>query len=632
MGIARLHHLLQPYGAPFIAEFSPPSNTTSADEPGAPTPTTSKPSVSNTNSNRPIILDGPSFAYHIHHTCGGIVRPRSQAAIPHYGDLARAAVAWLDQLERFGLRVVAIVFDGALPDWKIETRMGRLEMKVATLLAWKAGLGTGFEGAQDQVSRLGDSFGDDGSLFLLLRSCQSAQSSSEMPTVPFLTAAVVEGLLRSRFGHTVSIVSGEADTVCAELTKRHMNAIVLSSDGDLLVHDLGTTGSVMSFKSIAIEQSSSGSQVRFMLKSTIFSPSTIAARFQLRSLLPFGFCVRKLGRKASVSACIEAAKSLEMTDQAYQGFLEEYDSQPFPEVSSSEIKSLQHCDTTVSEYLCSQLSGTSREHVVPTIYLPVLIEDPSRSTAWDQSIHIRQVSYTLVSESLSKHSSPHTIELTRRGHRVVPVAVPHLSPIDLRQRITEELDLLSGLSADSGMPQLPTTLRWRAIVLFLLLPLLSGSSTNVIFSFDVKEFLKGHWIHRSDGRRTEWPYIHFSAQLQGIWCSLRMLLQTIRFLRSVSAEPLEMVGKLERELSLLPGVVEFFDDAAAEDGVVEEVLGWLELKFSDVIQKNEASTKTKRKRKAKGQSSHAKEEGLSKKAATQNGTGYFSVLRGLETD
>ena len=86
MGIPHLSHQLQPHGVKVVL-----SRTTTTDSAG----------------QFSTIIDGPSLAYHCFHAC---MSRRSGArnayeAAPSYRELGEAAVAWLEQIEHYGLRV-----------------------------------------------------------------------------------------------------------------------------------------------------------------------------------------------------------------------------------------------------------------------------------------------------------------------------------------------------------------------------------------------------------------------------------------------------------------------------------------------------------------------------------------------
>lgn len=84
MGIRGLTSQIQPYGQPITWHKG-----------------------SNEEPSHDVIIDGPSFAYYIHHKCLATKTHARNAleAMPTYPELGEAAVAWLENLETFGLRV-----------------------------------------------------------------------------------------------------------------------------------------------------------------------------------------------------------------------------------------------------------------------------------------------------------------------------------------------------------------------------------------------------------------------------------------------------------------------------------------------------------------------------------------------
>lgn len=89
MGIPHLTAQIRPYAQP----FSWSSNIT--DENKCSTHRSS------------LIIDGPSFAYYIYHRVA-LSKPSSSSALttlPAYSELAEAAIAWLEEIETFGVFV-----------------------------------------------------------------------------------------------------------------------------------------------------------------------------------------------------------------------------------------------------------------------------------------------------------------------------------------------------------------------------------------------------------------------------------------------------------------------------------------------------------------------------------------------
>ena len=126
----------------------------------------------------------------------------------------------------------AIYFDGYLPASKSDVRLGRVvESSTASnnyFLFTKIGIGRG---------------SDDRPPFL-------RRKHSRIPIPAFAVPAILEALRSSkRYGHLTHLVPGEADEFCASHVSREGGAL-LTSDSDLLLYDLGQTGSVVFFNDI----------------------------------------------------------------------------------------------------------------------------------------------------------------------------------------------------------------------------------------------------------------------------------------------------------------------------------------------------------------------------------------------
>ena len=83
---------------------------------------------------------------------------------------------------------------------------------------------------------------------------------TRLPKPPFLVPAVIEALRNSQdWAPLIQVVPGEADTYCAQDVRQN-GGIVLTSDSDLLVQDLGADGRVSFFWDV--EYISSAARVR----------------------------------------------------------------------------------------------------------------------------------------------------------------------------------------------------------------------------------------------------------------------------------------------------------------------------------------------------------------------------------
>ncbi|KAF2084811.1 hypothetical protein K490DRAFT_7994, partial [Saccharata proteae CBS 121410] len=399
MGISRLLHHLEPYATPVVLEKN---KNDDAREAGI--------------TSTKLIIDGPGLAYYAYHQT---ISRRSQAgnaleAMPTYKEVNVFVFKLLAQLERCGLDIAAIFFDGRLPHTKRETRISRLQTYLNQLINFRAQHPQGPRCDPKEVFMYNDIFA----------SRPIPAKLRNLPAAPFLVPSVIESLQASQYASVTCVVPGEADAFCADLAKTDGGGIVLSGDSDLLVHDLGPEGCVMLFRDIDLGD-------RGKLKTFVYQPANIASAVGLGSLLPLAF-VLSVDCYRTMPECIRLAKEVGMETVGFREFCREYGEvtadRPAPATLPDNASHLQQIisqhlrvlDPRISEYVY-QVVGTTSNSSSPdpadssrTMYLPFLIDDPSRASSWRPSTPLRQLAYSTLNLSTQHPDDPTSTEEFQR--------------------------------------------------------------------------------------------------------------------------------------------------------------------------------------------------------------------------
>ncbi|KAF3343190.1 hypothetical protein VdG2_08706 [Verticillium dahliae VDG2] len=208
-----------------------------------------------------IIIDGPSFAYHIHSLCSS-----NRAGQVSHKLLCDAAISWLDALSK-GSKITAIYFDGYLPASKHPVRLDRL-LKSSTRL----------QNLHSSNPKACPSHLLSESNELIPAPFPTTYARREPPHhPPFLVPAILERLrLSEKYAPLIRLVPGEADAYCADHALHH-GGCVLTSDSDLLVHDLGPRGAVILFHDL---RTGTLDGHRGLIAAR-YSPASIAERLRL---------------------------------------------------------------------------------------------------------------------------------------------------------------------------------------------------------------------------------------------------------------------------------------------------------------------------------------------------------------
>ncbi|KAH7045805.1 XPG domain containing-domain-containing protein [Macrophomina phaseolina] len=619
MGIHRLLHHMQDFGSPVELGTSWQSNTSSS-----PTGDFAK---------KYLVVDGPSLAYHAYHraVAGRYHARNALEAVPSHGEIAAIAADFLTTLEAHNIHVVAIFFDGGLPATKRATRLQRLHSSCVQLQAFKTLHPDEVRCVRSKIET--NAFHGPTSV---------PEKLLALPATPFLVPAVIDHLCKSAFSDRTFVIPGEADIFCADVVNRvshKKECWLLSSDTDLLVFDLGPSGSVLRFQDVSLATFPR----RTVLKGIEYHPKRIADRLGLRLLAPFAFSLTKDPHQ-KLNELIQAAKALDLSSPDYKLWLEEYT--PLHGISGSnqllfnqyrincsvfkssdvlralvpeelgesafqtvirpqshEMKQeagaylrylkdeqLRTMDPRVSEFV-NQVCSAIVTHKFTTniqpmkiesedcsIFLPFLIEDPTRASAWRPSVDLRYLGYCIL--SLPMPSLVSIEEWERRGQRIAQCAVPRLNY--KKQEIIAACDELSAhitaFMVNSGDLHLTATLHfWK---LYGAMYLCDKLIQNEECPASKSQVLN---LYRGRQGQLNWPHIHRAAQLQGVWYSLRMLRQFLSIFLSfpvdavyradvhADADIQKAVAGLYERLDGLPSATKFFDPVSADDvGAIPE--------------------------------------------------------------
>lgn len=235
----------------------------------------------------------------------------------------------------------------------------------------------------------------------------------------------------------------------------------------------------------------------------------------------------------------------------------------------------QVCSAIVADTSHTKFHQPDGAGVSCAMFLPFLIDDPTRASAWRLSADIRYLGYSILSLPMSALYSME--EWERRGPRMAQTAVPRF-----RYRKAEVVQTCRELSAhitafmvNSGDLHLRAPLHfWKLYGAMYLSDKLVQNEERQVSKNQVMRMLRGYH------GQLEWSHIHLIAQLQGVWYSLRMLRQFLTIFLSFPTEGVpqahrtdihsdpevqEAVKDLHERLEDLPTAVKFFDPVSDDD-------------------------------------------------------------------
>ncbi|KAL9071812.1 MAG: hypothetical protein Q9157_005323 [Trypethelium eluteriae] len=580
-----------------------------------------------------LVIDGPAFAHYIYQEC---LRNQTKAtdlteALPSYERIGDAAVGWLHRVRAYGITVERIFFDGLLPKSKEPERFQRLQSAIKKIVIARMSeeLGPWFT----RGARFSE--GED-----VINFSKIKNKLQDLPPPAFLASGIVEALHSTDYASYTSVVPGEADIYCADYVRQH-GGIILTNDSDLLVHDLGVDGSVIFLNDIRL----SAENEHGPLKSLQFHPRKIARSLGLQNIIQLAYVIEK---KQHFSRSLQLARSVSINSLEYIQFSAQFNSL----LSHSELSDrAQSCDPHLAHVLrwldvrVSEFTHqcTGRLLLRPPgdpvpgelgntryMYLPPLLEDSRKATAWISGSEIRRLGYSLLS---IKNPEQPVEEVRRRGNDVVTVRITVLDLQDLELSLEILLsDLDEHARKYTGYTFIDIDQAWQIFGVKTVCETLLETGKLAPPKSEINQLLRfRHSILDS------WAWTHLQAQLQAALYSMRMLKQFIDvFLAAVPVasqdqDLIQLIRRLQERFITLPLLQHLFkshgnrteehrrDSETAVDDLYES------LGVEEVAEMSDLLKKEKRRMKKMAEKQSVAKENLAGKRGAQSAN-IFSVL------
>lgn len=514
-----------------------------------------------------VVIDGPGFAYHVFHTCLSD-EPNARnpfEAFPSYEKVGETAIRWLEELESCGVQIKEIYFDGFLPLSKKKTRSSRL-------MNYTKQMATYYEAWPQVIPSMSGKQPAKTTRSSIMAFGTQAAVSSKIPAIPFLVPAIIEKLQSSqKYREITSVLPGEADLYCARYVKEH-GGTVLTGDSDLLVHDLGDDGSVAFLRDLDLTASSNVK----LLRCLVYSISTIVERLGLRAshgLQALAFEM-VMDPHASFPKLLQKARDMKAVSEyaaMYQDFAKEYQALPKevhtddgPELSQQQTLQalLRTLDPRISEYVLQFPQTASAAELPltatdvfdgvlekPDVFLPFLLDCPSKTSAWEMSTAVRQLAYglmNLVEPDEAQISSVVEHRRQQKGSKGREWQLPtHREIVEASNALVLLVDRVTG-----SLLTLPNFDVWRAMAFY--------QDIEYAYSSGKQSLAGSLFASTSLQHRLSWDVVHFSAQVQGSYYSFRLLKQVLSVVSMCSTpQPLpSILHALKERLQSLPALAE----------------------------------------------------------------------------
>lgn len=428
-----------------------------------------------------------------------------------------------DRMIAHRVRRKQIFFDGLLPDAKIQTRLGRLTKSLDQLRIFRA--------AHPDSPVTSSSARNVGKRLKPSRSVKP-HGGAQLPAAPFLVPAVLDALHHSVYVDRVRVVPCEADVACTDPRYCGTGDIIFTSDSDLLVFD--HTATVVFFNDIEIfTNDASISSVRMK----VYSPKDIAQKLELPDLETLAFHM-SVDPHMDLDHYIKKTKSTIPLDQAVKIMLSEFRKDYHVETASlfggpSDTKTrlfVETLDPRTSEVVQQSRYSTTAQQLRHgqdvNAFLPMMLDDSGKTSAWQPSRDLRRLAYCLLFESAGTICLK---EARRSGDDRIVLDPIHLfsDPANAQQCLTEMSQSCQAVTDRlSTVDFSPSS--WRLAASITVLDYLVEEGKPLPYQNDT--------VHAASAVPdfTSWSQVHVRAQVDGALYSLRMLRQILEITASAT--------------------------------------------------------------------------------------------------
>lgn len=440
----------------------------------------------------------------------------------------------------------AIYFDGYLPAFKKDERLDRIYQSSNVSSNYFTSTISGISAGNEK--------------------CSSSQTPGnrnnvrQLPIPAFIVPAILDALRPSeRYGHLVHLVPAEADSFCADDVKSK-GGTVITSDSDLLLYDLGSSGNVVFLNDLDTPADGANG-----ITPLTYSQSALCDKLSLdpgqQGMLSFAFELKMDPYRTLASWISRSRRQHSATAFAsdYAEFVSQYLNSPGATFTAPEY--ISHLDPRISEFVLGWTGNAAFETLpldtLPTenavLYLPPLLDRWDQASAWNPSTSLRQLAYSFCRGTQDTRSVVveyrRTLSRTSKGQAVELL----LDDVQVAEGLRELLSLCrKNVNKATG----PSQLQWAALCL----------CQEVRYAADQGNESLAMKLWRKAGKSKgqldpgSWDAIHLAGQIQGTLYSLRILYQALRckighLVTSVGLSG--QVAKLMKYLSALPPIAGF---------------------------------------------------------------------------
>ena len=326
---------------------------------------------------------------------------------------------------------------------------------------------------------------------------------------------------------------------CARAAATHKVSI-LTNDSDLAIYSLKVGSRILWLHSLDFDVAESHTS---LITVSALDPNAVAARLGLISLTDFGF-ERKQDSSATTGAVLERAKQVSPSrsgDPEYIRFCNEYRISAYHHVNL--LFDLAGLDPRTAEFAVQ--AATSKEP--PYVYMPMLLEDPTRDASWSYGADFRRLAYSILARPANS-GVPEVVEHFRKGQRVVASTMALMTSHEVSGAVTlvcEKLDHVTpAKTADEAV------MSWYCLAM----EMLKAEKAELGKDLSILAVYSSYGTGKDAKDAYFWDCMHIHASLHAILYSLRMLKQIIALIGTKHDATHDHVTEFDKMAGLLNGL------------------------------------------------------------------------------
>ncbi len=293
----------------------------------------------------------------------------------------------------------------------------------------------------------------------------------------------------------------------------------------MLIYDLGSDGTVGSLTNLEVITHSGvdAMEACAAVQTTVIKPRDFARSLGLEELKSLAY-VLKEHSELPFQEAVHKAQHIKLSENQYQQTLSEYliepgifESSMFRQEILIRIRTrVPFLDPRISEFILQS------DRQSASVFLPVMIEDPNRTTAFAVSISQRLFAYSCCTLPYKVHGRQ-VFEYGRNGQKIHPTSIELLSDVRILEYAESIRIRLQHFKTTFSV--LPNILIWRiyaiAEVYHWYLNTIRTPPSRGTMTTAITGKIKG---------RMTWDDVHLYAQIETSLYSLRMIQQVLNFI------------------------------------------------------------------------------------------------------